>query len=118
MFTRADLEKKYGVTIGYAPCSDIAVHRGKTSKPYTEECGTRTGKQMGHDPEDQEHLQVHKRRRDAEPEFEGDRAVVREDEGDPTPLNSKMLRCRSPRLVQPRLSNSENEERARLRLLG
>ena len=47
--------------------------------------GQGIGEQMEHDPEGHERLQVHKRRRDVEPEVEGDRApVVREDDGDPT----------------------------------
>ena len=80
--TRADL-RKYGATIGCAACSDIAV-LGKTAKPHTEECRTRIGEQMEHDVEGHERLQVHKRRRDAEPEVEWDQArVVRENEGDP-----------------------------------
>ena len=80
--TRADL-RKYGVTVGCAACSDIAVH-GKTATPLAEECRTRIGEQVEHHPEGHERLQVHKRRRDAEPEVEGDRPLaVREDEADP-----------------------------------
>ena len=41
---------------------------------------------MDHDPEGHERLQVHKRRRDVEPETEANRApVARETEGDPAP---------------------------------
>ena len=47
--SRADL-RKCGVTIGCAACSDTTVH-GKTAKPTTEECQTRIGEQMEHDPE-------------------------------------------------------------------
>ena len=92
--TRADL-RKYGVAIGCAACSDIAVH-GKTAKPHTAECRTRSGDQMEHDPEGHECLQVHKRRRDVEPEVEVERTpVFRENEGDPHVWNSMMLRRRS-----------------------
>ena len=45
--------RKYMVTIGCSACSDTAV-RGKTSKLRTEECRTRTGEQMEHDPEGHE----------------------------------------------------------------
>ena len=55
--TRADL-RKYGVTIGCSPCSEIAVH-GKKSNPHTEECRNGTGEQMEHGPEGHERLQAH-----------------------------------------------------------
>ena len=90
--TRADL-RKYGVTIGCSACSDIAGH-GKTSKPNTEECRKRIGEKMEHDPEGHERLQVHKRRRDVEPEVDVDRApVAEENECDPAP--SGRARCRN-----------------------
>ena len=80
--TRADL-RKYGVTIVCSACSDISVH-GKTSKHHTEECRNGIGEQMEHDPEGDERLQAHKRRRDAEPETEANQAsVARENEGEP-----------------------------------
>ena len=83
--TRADL-RKYGVTIGCSTCSDMAV-QGRTSKPHTEECRTRSGEQMEHDPEGHERVQVHKRTRDVEPEVVVDWApVARENEGDPAPV--------------------------------
>ena len=119
--TRADL-RKYGVTIGCAACSDFAVH-GKTAKPHTDECRTRIGEQMEHDPEGHERLQAHKRRRDVEPEVEVDGApVARENEGDPalveqqyvempmdTPVESASVKRGSDAVA-------DNEERARLRL--
>ena len=64
---------------------------------------------MEHEPEGHECLQVHKRRRDVEPEVEVDRApVARENEGDPalveqqdvemlvaTPVESASVKCGS-----------------------
>ena len=63
------------MAVDCAACSDMAVH-GKRAKPYTDECRTRAGEEMEHDPQGLERLQVHKRRRDAEPEVEGDGAPV------------------------------------------
>ena len=64
----------------------MVVH-GKTSKAHTEECPKRIGEQMEQNPEGQERLQVHKRRRNVEPEVEVHRApVTRENEDDPAPL--------------------------------
>ena len=60
------------------------------AKPHTEECRTRTGEQMEHDPQGHERLQVHKSRRDVEPEVELDRApVARENEGEPALLEQQ-----------------------------
>ena len=62
--------------------------------PHTEECRKRIGEKMEHDPEGRERLQVHKRRRDVEPEVEVDRApVAEENEGDPA--KSGTARCRN-----------------------
>ena len=58
--TRADL-RKYGVTIGCAACSDIAVH-GKTAKPHTDECRAMIGVQVEHDPEGYAELHVEEAR--------------------------------------------------------
>ena len=67
-----------GQSIGCGACCDIVVH-GKTAKFHTDECRARIGNQLEHDPGGHERLQVHKRRRDAEPEVEGDQGpVVRE----------------------------------------
>ena len=66
--TRADL-RKYGLTVGRSASSDTAVH-GKKAKPHTDERRTRIGQRLEHDPEGHKRLQVHKRRRDAEPEVE------------------------------------------------
>ena len=74
--TRADL-RKYGVMTGCSACSDTVVH-GKTSKPHTEEGRSRTGEHMKHDPEGDERLQVHRRRRNRT----GHRS---QNEGDPAP---------------------------------
>ena len=72
--TRADL-RKCGATSGCAACSDVAVH-GKTATPHTEECRKRIGEQMEHHLEGHERLQVHKRRRDAEPEVMGTGGIL------------------------------------------
>ena len=86
--TRADLTK-YGVTIGCAACSDIALH-GKTAKAHTDECRARIGEQMEHDPERHERLQLHKRKRDVELDVDEARApVVREIAGDPALLEQQ-----------------------------
>ena len=70
--------EKYGVTIGCAVCSDVAVH-GKTAKLCTDERRTRICEQMDHDPDDHERLQAGKRKPDAELDVEGDQVpVVRE----------------------------------------
>ena len=84
--TRADL-RKYGATIGCSACFDTAVHR-KTSKLDTKECRARIGEHIEHDPEGHERLQVHKRRRDVEPEVEVERMMARKHL-----WNSKMSRC-------------------------
>ena len=76
--------RKYGVAIGCAACSDIAVH-GKTATPHIEECRTRIGEQMEHDPEGHERLQVDKCRQDVQPEVEWDRAPV----ASPAPLEQQ-----------------------------
>ena len=53
-------------------------------KTHTEECRSRIGEQMGHEPEGHERSQVHRRRRDVEPEVEVDWApVATEKKGDP-----------------------------------
>ena len=50
---------------------------------------------MEHDPEGHERLQVHKRRRDVEPEIEASRApVAKENEGDPAPLEQQDVEIR------------------------
>ena len=100
--TRAGL-RKCGVTIVCAACSDIAVHE-KTSKPHTEECRTRIGELVEHDPDGHERLHVHKRRRDVEPKVEvtGDPSRERT-RAIPHIWNSKMLRCRRRHLASPRL---------------
>ena len=50
------------------------------AKPHTEECRSRIGEQMEHDPEGHERLQVHKSRRDA-----------RANEGDPELLEQQVV---------------------------
>ena len=72
--------RKFGATIVCAACSDRTVH-GKTATPHTNE--SRIGEEMVPDPVGHERVQVHRRRRDAEPEVAGDRApVVNEEEED------------------------------------
>ena len=57
---------------------------GRHQNPHPEECRTRIGEQMEHDPEGHERLQVYKRRRDVEPDVAVDGAPdARENEGDP-----------------------------------
>ena len=114
--TRADL-RKYGVTLICAACSDIAVH-GKIATHHTEECRKRIGK---HYPEGHERLQVHKRRRDAEPELQGDQAKVgREDEGDPALLEEQdaemPVEVSSASVKRGADAVDDDEERARLRV--
>ena len=110
------------VTIGCSACSEKVVH-GKTSQPHTEECRSRIGEQMEHDPEGHERLQGHKRRRDVEPEIGANRApVARENEGDPAPQEQQDVEILGEALVESasvkRGSDAvaDNEERARLRL--
>ena len=78
---------------------------------------------MEHDPEGQERLQAHKRRRDVELEVEVDRApVARENEGDPAPLGRHDVEI----LVEAPVGSAsakrgsdavaDSQERARLRL--
>ena len=119
--TRADL-RKHGATIGHSACSDIAVH-GKTTTPRTEECQTRIGEQMEHDPDGHERLQVRKRRRDVEPEVEVDWVpVARENEGNPAAVEQQDVEMTVETPVEPasveRGSDAvaDKEERARLRL--
>ena len=70
---------------------------------------------MEHDPESHERLQVHKRRRDVEPEVEVDRApVARENEGDPAPLERQDVESASVKRGSDAVA--DNDERARLRL--
>ena len=84
--TRADL-RRYGVTVGCAACSDILV-RGDTAKLDTDGCRARLGQQMEHDPEGQERLQAHKRKRDVELEV-GEAPVAAETADDPAPLRQQ-----------------------------
>ena len=82
--------RKYDVTIDCAACSDMTAH-GKTATSHTDECRTRIDEQMKYDPESQKRLQVHKRRRDADPEIEGDRSlIVKDDEGHPALLEQRV----------------------------
>ena len=119
--TMTDL-RKYGVTIGCVACSDIAVQE-KTAKYHPEQFRTRIGEQMEHDPEGDERLQVHKRRRDAELEVEANRApVARENEGYPKPQERQDVEMSvevSGASASKKLGShvvADDEERARLRL--
>ena len=119
--TRADL-RKYGVAIGCSACADCAVQE-KISKLLTEECRKRLGEQMEHGSEGHDRLQVHRRRRDVEPEVEVDRALVaRGHEGGPAPLQRQDVEMRVGAPVESASVNrgsdavADNEERARLRL--
>ena len=110
------------MTIGFAACSDIAVH-GKTSKPHTEECRNRIGEQMEHDPDGHERLQIHKRRRDVDSEIEANGApFARENEGDPAPQERQDVQMPVEAPFEPasvqRGSDAvvDNEDRARFRL--
>ena len=118
---RADL-RKYGVTIGCLACSDIAVH-GRTSKLHTEDCRNWIGEQVQHDPEGRERLQVHKRRRDVEPEIGANRAkVARENDGNPALQERQDVEMPAEAPVESACVKrgsdavADNEARARLRL--
>ena len=109
------------MTIGCAACSDIAVH-GQTATPHTEECRTRIGEQMEHDPEGHESLQVHKRR-EVEREVVVDRAsVAKENDGDPAPREQQDVEMsvetpvESASVTRGVDAVADNEEHARLRL--
>ena len=93
------------------------------AKYHPEQFRTRIGEQIEHDPEGDERLQVHKRRRDAELEVEANRApVARENEGYPAPQERQDVEMPvevSGASASVKLGSdvvADDEERARLRL--
>ena len=106
------------LTIGCVAFSHIASH-GQTAKPHTEECRTRIGEQMKHDPEGHERWPVHKhkQRRNVEPDVEVDK--MRADPALLKQLDVGMLvetLGESASVKRGAEAAADNEERARLRL--